>query len=215
MTTDRQTFRETVALIAEKAKAKLPQAVNGRIESAVKLVLGGDVQPMADGSVTVYSATDPTRRYVLIAGGCTCQDFERGHAPDGWCQHRIAAGIAKRVHELLAVQAPAVVLPQAMEAYPDNDPEAAEAPRGAQVPTSPPSETAGAPAMPTALPEAPVSVNVRVLFAGHEVQWTLRGSDEAQVTERLQALLKRPDVRPLPKPAPKSGSWKQRPSQGR
>jgi len=32
---------------------------------------------------------------------CECQDFTRGQAPGGWCQHRIAAGIQKRVQELL------------------------------------------------------------------------------------------------------------------
>jgi hypothetical protein len=33
--TSRQTFRETVAEVAERARAILPPAVNGRIESAV------------------------------------------------------------------------------------------------------------------------------------------------------------------------------------
>ena len=37
--TARQTFRDVVAQVAAKARAKLPEAVNGRIESAVKLVL--------------------------------------------------------------------------------------------------------------------------------------------------------------------------------
>ena len=37
--TERQTYRETVALMATAAKAKLPLAVNGRIESAARLVL--------------------------------------------------------------------------------------------------------------------------------------------------------------------------------
>ena len=37
--TPRPTFRETVVLVAAKAKATLPQAVNGRVEAAVKLVL--------------------------------------------------------------------------------------------------------------------------------------------------------------------------------
>ena len=49
--TARQTFRETVALVAEKAKARLPEAVNGRIESAVKLVLVQDVDGEAAGVV--------------------------------------------------------------------------------------------------------------------------------------------------------------------
>lgn len=98
--TDRQTFRETVALVATAAKAKLPLAVNGRVEKAVALVLQGDVEPQEDGTVTVSSATDATRRYVLQGVTCTCADFERGQAPESWCAHRLAAGIHKRVHQL-------------------------------------------------------------------------------------------------------------------
>jgi hypothetical protein len=85
--THRQTFRATVAQVAAAAKTKLPTAVNGRLESAVALVLQGDVEPQADGTVQVSSATDATRRYVLQGVSCTCADFEHGKAPDGWCQH--------------------------------------------------------------------------------------------------------------------------------
>jgi len=89
MRTDRTTYRQLVADVAARAKEKLPTQVNGRIEKAVALVLQGDVEPpAADGSITVYSATDPTRRYVLHGTGCTCADFERGQAPQGWCAHR-------------------------------------------------------------------------------------------------------------------------------
>ena len=101
--TPRQTFRALVAEIAAKAKATLPQAVNGRIESAVKLVLSQDVEPQADGSILVGSSSDPLKQYRLEGTSCTCQDFERGQAPDGWCQHRLAAGIAKRAQQLLPV----------------------------------------------------------------------------------------------------------------
>ena len=51
--TARQTYRDVVAQVAEKARAKLPTAVNGRIESAVKLVLMHDVMPQEDGSILV------------------------------------------------------------------------------------------------------------------------------------------------------------------
>ena len=107
--TARQTFRELVAAVAEKAKAKLPAAVNGRIESAVKLVLMHDVMPQADGSILVGSSSDPLQSYLLVGTACECQDFAHGQAPDGWCQHRIAAGIAKRVGELLPPEPTPVV----------------------------------------------------------------------------------------------------------
>jgi hypothetical protein len=106
-TSDRQSFRETVAAVAEKARARLPQAVNGRIESAARLVLLHDVAVQEDGSILVGSASDPLKQYHLVGTACECQDFTRGQAPEGWCQHRIAAGIAKRVGELRPL-APAV-----------------------------------------------------------------------------------------------------------
>jgi len=114
---DRQAFRELVAQVAAKAKGILPQETNGRIESAVKLVLNHDVQALDDGSIRVGSSSDPTRVYHLVGTACECKDYPR--APEGWCQHRIAAGISKRVGEMLAAlpapapEAPAVPLPEA------------------------------------------------------------------------------------------------------
>ena len=110
----RSAFRATVAAVAALAKAKLPEAVNGRVERAVKLVLAHDVTTMADGSTEVGSSTDPLKVYHLVGAACDCQDFTHGKAPDGWCSHRIAAGIAKRVQALLPA------LP--VEPWPDNDP---------------------------------------------------------------------------------------------
>ena len=98
--TDCQQVREMVAKVAERAKAILPAAVNGRLESAVKLVLQNDVIFLDDGTVQVGSS-DPTRYYRLVGATCTCTDFEQGKAPEGWCKHRIAAGIHKRVAEML------------------------------------------------------------------------------------------------------------------
>src|SRR5215475_438562 len=116
--TDRQTFRETVALVATAAKAKLPLAVNGRIESAAKLVLWQDVEPQADGSIFVGSASDPGKTYRLMGLTCECQDWQHGKAPEGWCAHRIAAGIHKRVGQLLAAQATAPMAEDMIEPYP-------------------------------------------------------------------------------------------------
>jgi hypothetical protein len=100
--TDRQQYRDLVAQVAAKAKAILPQDVNGRVESAAKLVLNHDIEVLADGSIQVGSRSDPARVYQLVGTTCDCQDFTHAQAPQGWCQHRIAAGIDKRVRELLA-----------------------------------------------------------------------------------------------------------------
>ena len=103
--TARTTFRSVVADVAARAKDKLPAAVNGRVESAVKLVLQHDVYFLDDGTIEVGSSSDPMKTYRLEGTSCTCQDFQHGQAPEGWCQHRIAAGIAKRVEQVLAQQA--------------------------------------------------------------------------------------------------------------
>jgi hypothetical protein len=87
----RQHFRETLAALADKARAVLPPSVNGRIESAVALVLAGDVEPQPDGTITVYSTTDAMRRYVLTGLTCTCTDYTSGKAPGSWCKHRIGS----------------------------------------------------------------------------------------------------------------------------
>ena len=108
---DRSPYRALVADVVARAKEKLPQAVNGRVEKAVTLVLQGDVVPQADGSITVYSATDATRRYVLQGTTCTCADYERGQAPEGWCAHCIAAGIDKRVRDMLPQSPPVETQP--------------------------------------------------------------------------------------------------------
>ena len=162
--TDRQTFRETVAAVAEKARAALPQTVNGRIESAVKLVLLHDVMPQADGSILVGSSTDAMKSYLLVGTACECQDFQHGKAPDGWCQHRIAAGIHQRVGEMLP-----------------------PAPAPGDIPQSDIAPAPASPAVP--LPEAPASVNVRLLIDGRDCQLTLRDSDEARLLERLAVVL--------------------------
>jgi hypothetical protein len=165
MTTDRQAFREAVATVAEKAKAILPVSTNGRVESAVKLVLGGDVFFCDDGTIEVGSSEEPLKTYHLHGTVCDCADYPR--APDGWCKHRISAGIAKRVGELL---------PQA----PSGEPE----PVTGQL-----SHDTHAKDSMTSLPEAPASVNVRLVIAGRECQLTLRDSDEGRLLARLQTVL--------------------------
>jgi hypothetical protein len=67
---------------------------------------------------------------------------------------------------------------------------------------------------PQGLGEAPASVNFRAMLRGFDVQITLRDTTEAALLVRLDALLKRSDLKPLPKPQPKS-TWKGRQYQGR
>jgi hypothetical protein len=117
--TPRQTFRETVALVAAKAHAKLP-ACRSRIDAAVRLVLLGEVTLLPDGTATVGSCTDPTKTYT-VNGTCPCQDYER--APGQLCKHRLAYGIARRAAEMLPQAPPVepepVLLPAAPMALPE------------------------------------------------------------------------------------------------
>lgn len=94
----RQAWRAAVAEVAEKAKAALPEAVNGRIEKAVAIVLNGDVELMADGKAQIASQSNGTTQYVVCNGTCACRDFAK--AEGGWCKHRTAAAIHKRASAL-------------------------------------------------------------------------------------------------------------------
>src|ERR1043166_4626596 len=93
-TSARQAWRAAVAEIADKAKAKLPEC-SGRVDAAVRIVLAGDVELLADGTARVASQSNGSTAYQVVNGTCECRDFPK--APSGWCKHRIAAGIAKRV----------------------------------------------------------------------------------------------------------------------
>src|SRR6266478_2732659 len=93
----RQAWREAVAEIAERAKATLPEC-NGRVDSAVKIVLAGDVELLPDGKAKVASQSNGTTLYHIVNGECSCKDYAK--APSNWRKHRIAAGLAKRAYAL-------------------------------------------------------------------------------------------------------------------
>jgi hypothetical protein len=154
--TTRQAWREAVAEIAERAKQTLPEC-HGRVDSAVKLVLAGDVELLADGRAKVTSQSNGTTVYVVCNGTCECKDFPR--APSGWCKHRIAAGLQKRAQALVQKKLSA----------------------GMSGKAEAPSQPAPAP-----LPEAPVSITLKASLHGHEVLVTLRGVDFASVKAQVE-----------------------------
>src|SRR5712691_7171075 len=94
----RAAWRQAVADIAAKAKETLPEC-NGRVDSAVKIVLAGDVELQADGTARVASQSNGETVYHIVNGGCDCKDYPK--APSHWCKHRIAAGMQKRVVALV------------------------------------------------------------------------------------------------------------------
>ena len=82
----RKGWREAVAEIAEKARTKLPEC-SGRVDSAVKIVLAGDVELQADGTAKVASQSNSQTLYHVANGVCSCQDFAK--APHSFCKHRV------------------------------------------------------------------------------------------------------------------------------
>ena len=96
-TSPRRAWRQAVAEIADKAKVKLPEC-SGRVDSAVKIVLAGAVELLADGTAKVASQSNGTTTYHVVNGECSCKDFPK--APHRFCKHRLSAAIARRAQEL-------------------------------------------------------------------------------------------------------------------
>ena len=159
--TTRQAWRQAVAEIADKAKAKLPEC-SGRVDSAVKIVLAGDVELLADGTAKVASQSNGTTAYHVVNGECTCKDFAK--APHSFCKHRLSAAIARRAQELT----------KARGADTNGQEPAQDQPAQVAAPTVP-------------LPEAPVSITLKATLNGHEVMVTLRGTDFASVKAQVEA----------------------------
>src|SRR2546426_2375255 len=134
----RAAWRAAVAEIAAKAKAKLPEC-NGRVDSAVKIVLAGDVELLADGTAKVASQSNGTTAYHVVNGHCDCRDYEK--APHNFCKHRLSVAIARRAQELTKAKFDA---PATSQAEPPSQP----------IPARPDAPTAS-------LPEAPVSITLK------------------------------------------------------
>src|SRR6266567_1244308 len=154
---DRAAWRAAVAEIAAKAHEKLPEC-NGRVDSAVKIVLAGDVELLADGTARVASQSNGTTTYHIVNGHCDCKDFAK--APHGFCKHRLSAAITWRAQELIRAK---------LEGATNGHAEAPSQP----APTAP-------------LPEAPVSITLKASLHGHEVLVTLRGVDFASVKAQVE-----------------------------
>ena len=67
----RTAWRDAVAEIADKAKTTLPEC-NGRVDSAVKIVLAGDVELQEDGTARVASQSNGQTVYHIVNGSCDC-----------------------------------------------------------------------------------------------------------------------------------------------
>jgi hypothetical protein len=206
----RKVFRESVEVVAAKAREKLPEAVSGRIDKAVQIVLNGSVELLPDDKAKVGSQSNGTTTYHLVDGTCDCRDFAK--APDHWCKHRLAYGIYKRARALAKEQLQALDSPAA---------KAAEPVKSVEIPVE--SESVSVePVMPMEPPvqseaivphvghsEAPASCNTYIDIAGRKVQLTLRDDNEENLLARMEKLLSRfpvaeqePEHQTTPTPPP-------------
>ncbi len=92
-------YLDAIDQVTLKAQAALPDS-GERVEKARQIVLKGDVELLPDGYVNVTSQTNGVQRYHIVNGTCEC--YDASVAPRGFCKHRIAAGIAKRVEQIIA-----------------------------------------------------------------------------------------------------------------
>jgi hypothetical protein len=172
----RQAWCAAVAAIAAKAHAKLPEC-NGRVDSAVKIVLAGDVALLPDGTARVASQSNGTTEYHVVNGHCDCRDYEK--APHNLCKHRLSAAIARRAQELVKAQGDGATNGQAEAPSQPAPPAAAE--------KATPPEPVEPPAPAASLLEAPVSITLKATLHGHEVLVTLRGVDFTSVKAQVEA----------------------------
>jgi len=180
----RTAFREAVAEIAEKAKQTLPDCI-GRVDSAVKIVLNGDVELLQDGTARVASQSNGTTKYFIVNGECECKDYPK--APSHWCKHRIAAGLAKRARTLAKTK-----LEQLASAHNGTTQPATGQPQSETAISTVDAPTQSEPIVVSVpLPEAKASANVYVTIAGRKVQLTLRDHDEDSLLSRMEKLLSR------------------------
>jgi hypothetical protein len=170
-------FTDALDIALAHAKEVLDSSAHDRLEKGFKLVATEQVRaiPFQDGNWFVQgSEVEP---YLVVrepAWQCECPDH---HYRKIMCAHIIAVQLWVRATQMAHTAQPE----SRAEATPEHDP----APETVE-------ET-----MPTPLPEAPCSVNCHVLIAGRQVQVTLRGTDEAEVLTRLEAVLAR---YPVPQP---------------
>ena len=191
----RTAFREAVAEIAEKAKITLPDCI-GRVDSAVKIVLNGDVELLVDGTARVASQSNGTTKYFIVNGECTCKDYPK--APSFWCKHRISAGLAKRARTLAKTkleQLQSNGTTQPATEQPQGQSEPVDAPVEAPVESEPITPVVSS----VAHSEAPASCNTYIDIAGRKVQFTLRDDNEEHLLARMEKLLSR---FPLPEQEP-------------
>lgn len=157
-------FLAAVRQVSELAHAKLPEALHGRLERATGLVLSGAVWVEEDGHTCHVRASNGQGWYA-VNGHCRCTDHTK--APEGWCKHRLACALYRRVTEYLDAAPTPMDVAQALAAEP----------------------TAGPPAAAPAACEVPAIASTVLVIDGRRVEVKLCDTDDARLLARLTALL--------------------------
>src|SRR5574342_119088 len=92
-----------IKLYIEDAKQKAPHLAT-RIDKALYLILMREFRVTSDSTVEIESEAKPGTFYTITEGKtCTCADFTRHQAPNGYCKHRLSyyiiAQLEKRTQE--------------------------------------------------------------------------------------------------------------------
>lgn len=85
---DAQTWRDAVAIVAQRALDYYGPEMAKRVDQARGIVLDRLIQPGREIAY-ISSETDPETTYEVTAKSCSCLDGQR-NAPDRMCTHRLA-----------------------------------------------------------------------------------------------------------------------------
>jgi hypothetical protein len=77
----KQAWRDSVAIMAQRARHSLGADYTTRIDKAQALVLAGGVNPLSEGDYDVQSETDKDLAYEVKQDVCTCKDAGVPSAP--------------------------------------------------------------------------------------------------------------------------------------
>jgi hypothetical protein len=106
----RLTFTHALQHAETLARAALEPALHQRLACAVTLVKDGHVVPSTDGTWQVHSSSTAGLVYT-VNGTCTCDDVRFNAPLKGYCKHRLAVLLSRKVVQLMQPTPPA--LPEA------------------------------------------------------------------------------------------------------
>jgi hypothetical protein len=103
-----RTFAAALGQVVDRAKAKLPEALHGRLTDASALVDAGAVSQDTEGHWQVASTSTAGHIYTPN-GSCACQDLHCNKPQ--FCKHQLAVMLARRTQALLAADEEGSTLP--------------------------------------------------------------------------------------------------------